>query len=306
MTGVQTCALPISRPEAGRFQFEVGLQSTHGPALLAINRAMDTTRLLENVAKLLALGTVEVHVDLIAGLPSEDLARFLQTFDDAMAIRPHRLHLGFLKLLPGTSLRSEAEDHGYAFLPYAPYEVLRSHCLTPGDLMHLKVLEHSLNRYYNSNIATYTMRYALSVFKSSELFNLLSGDVPAQHTHEFLLQTLDRVVPDQQLLQDLLRFDFCQTEAHRKIPDVLTYGPGDEDKALRDLLYGEDRQIYSVLPHRQGEKPGVILRSLRLAYFRPASLKYLGLEDGDTCIFDYSRPHGQRAFVVPKETGSQS
>jgi len=223
-----------------------------------------------------------------------------------MAISPHRLHLGFLKLLPGTALRSEAEDHGYAFLPYAPYEVLRSHCLTPGNLLHLKALEHNLNRYYNSNIATHSMRYALSVSRPSELFSLLSGEVPAQHTHEFLLELLHGVVPDQQLLQDLIRFDFCQTEAHRKIPDVLNYGPGDEDKALRDLLYGEDRQVYSVLPHRQGEKPGAILRSLRLAYFRPASLKYLGLEDGDTCIFDYSRPHGQRAFVVPKETGSQS
>ena len=296
----------LSRPEAVRFQFEVGLQSTHGQALLAINRAMDTPKLLANIERLLALETVEVHVDLIAGLPSEDLARFLMTFDEAMSTRPHRLHLGFLKLLPGTTLRSEASKHGYAFLPYAPYEVLRSSDLTPGELIQLNGMEHNLNRYYNSNIATQSMRYALSVSSPSGLFTLLTGEVSAQHTHEFLLQSLQGQVPDSLLLQDLLRFDFCQAELHRKIPESLHYGPGDEDKVLRELLYGDDPQIYSLLPHQKGEKPGTILRSLRLAYFRPATLEYLGLGDGTACIFDHSCPPGRRAFAVQKGSGSQS
>lgn len=296
----------LSRPEAARFQFEVGLQSTHGPALLAINRAMDTNKLLKNVSRLLGLETVEVHVDLIAGLPSEDLQHFLTTFDEAMSVCPHRLHLGFLKLLPGTALRREADKHGYAFLPYAPYEVLRSRDLTPGDLMHLKGLEHNLNRYFNSNVAIHSIRYALSVSKPSELFTLITGEVSAQHTHEFLLESLAGHVPDKQLLQDLLRFDFCQAEPHRKIPEGFQYGPGDEDKVLRELLYGDDPEVYSLLPHRLGEKPGTILRSLRLAYFRPATLEYLGLGDGHTCVFDHSCPPGRRAFAVQKGSGSQS
>ncbi|KAF0198085.1 MAG: radical SAM family protein [Bacillota bacterium] len=296
----------LSRPEAIRFQFEVGLQSTYGPALSAINRAMDTTKLLANVERLLALGTVEVHVDLIAGLPGENLVHFHTTFNKAMSVLPHRLHMGFLKLLPGTALRRASDKHGYAFLPYAPYEVLRSHDLTPRDLLQLKGLEHNLNRYYNSNIATHSMRYALSVVQPSELFTLLSGEVPAQHIHEFLLQSIQGAVPDEKLLQELLRFDFCLMEPHRKIPEVLHYGPGDEDKVLRELLYGDERQIYSVLPHRQGEKPGTILRSLRLVYYRPATLRYLNLSEGDMCIFDYSCPLGRRAFVIPKGSGSQS
>ena len=150
------------------------------------------------------------------------------------------------------------------------------------------------------------MRYALGVIKPSELFTLLIGEVSVQHTHEFVLQSLAAHVPDKLLLQDLVRFDFCQAELHRKIPEGLQYGPSDEDKVLRELLYGDDPQIYSLLPHRLGEKPGTILRSLRLAYFRPATLEYLGLGAGYTCVFDHSCPPGQRAFSVQKGSGSQS
>lgn len=295
----------LSRPEAVRFQFEVGLQSTYEPALTAINRTMDTTKLLANVARLLTLGTVEVHVDLIAGLPGESLPRFLTTFDEAMSTLPHRLHLGFLKLLPGTSLRRDSSKHGYAFLPFAPYEVLRSSELSAIEFLHLKHIEHNLNRYYNSGIATNTMRYALSFIKPSVLFTLLPVDVSVQQWYESLGVSLWGKVLDDVLLQDLLRFDFCLGEPHRRIPETLEHGPGDEDKALREMLYGDEQKIYNVLPHRRGEKPGHILRALRLAYFRPATLEYLGLGEGTACIFDYSLPPSERTFVIQKTSGSQ-
>jgi len=287
----------LSQPEAARFQFEVGLQSTYEPALTAINRAMDTEKLLSNVERLISLKTIEVHLDLIAGLPGEDYTRFLKTFDEAIAVRPHRLHLGFLKLLPGTVLRSLQEQEGYAYLPFAPYEVLRSKALTAYDLLSLKAMEQCLNRYYNSGNFAKSMSYLLSILPGSEIFTALSGQQD-NHPYVQLQDVFGSHVPDALLLKELLRYDFCIQEPHRRIPEELTCEFGDEDTVLRNLLYNQYEQVMSILPHRQGEKAGSLLRNLRHAYFRPETLQYLGLGLGTACLFDYTQPPGHRAFVL--------
>ena len=53
----------------GRFQLEVGIQSTHQPTLKAINRQDNWEKLAANVKRLLSFGNMHIHVDLIAGLP---------------------------------------------------------------------------------------------------------------------------------------------------------------------------------------------------------------------------------------------
>ena len=53
----------------GRFQMEIGIQSTHQPTLKAINRQDNWERLAENVKRLLSFKNMHIHVDLIAGLP---------------------------------------------------------------------------------------------------------------------------------------------------------------------------------------------------------------------------------------------
>ena len=50
---------------------------------------------------------IDFHLDLIAGLPLENLQRFSKSFDDVFRLYPKELQLGFLKLLRGTSLRKK-------------------------------------------------------------------------------------------------------------------------------------------------------------------------------------------------------
>ena len=45
-----------------------------------------------------------VHVDLIAGLPGEDVASFAQGFDRLWALQPHEIQVGILKRLRGTPI----------------------------------------------------------------------------------------------------------------------------------------------------------------------------------------------------------
>lgn len=150
---------------AGRFRVEIGVQSTCAAALKAVRRQYNLAALQANC---LALTAKEhglenprplVHLDLIAGLPYEDLATFSRSFDWTFRLRPDELQLGFLKLLKGSPLREQAEEYGYAFTAAPPYEILKSKWLSYADLLVLKGVEEMVEKFFNSRHFRYTMAY---------------------------------------------------------------------------------------------------------------------------------------------------
>ncbi len=146
---------------AGLFQMEAGIQSFHAPTLEAIRRKTDITRLSANLRRILAMGNIHLHIDLIAGLPLEDLDTFAQSFNMAFAIRPHMLQLGFLKLLHGSFIRKQVADFGYRYSFLPPYEVSSSRWLTEDDVMLLHRVEDVVERMYNSGRFWDTIEYVL-------------------------------------------------------------------------------------------------------------------------------------------------
>lgn len=77
----------------------MGIQTTYEPTLQAIHRHNDWPRITHIMERLVALGTMHLHLDLIVGLPYEDYDHLRQSFNDIYALRPHKLQIGFLKLL---------------------------------------------------------------------------------------------------------------------------------------------------------------------------------------------------------------
>lgn len=130
-------------------QFEAGIQSTHLPTLKAINRSTDLQKLKNN---LLAIGeNIHLHVDLIAGLPLENIADFSKSFDFAMSLKPDMLQLGFLKILKGTAMEKIAKSEpGYIYLNHPPYEVTATTWLSFEDISQLKDIEKTVDIFYNS------------------------------------------------------------------------------------------------------------------------------------------------------------
>ena len=283
----------LDDPRAARFQFEVGLQSTFPSALAAINRPMNPGAVLDKVERLVADGRIEVHLDLIAGLPSEGMTDFLGSLNAALAVRPQRLHLGFLKVLPGTALTALRERDDYGILPYAPYEVLRTPVMTPLNFAELKELERALERFYNGRRSKAALSYALQCLLPSELLAQLARAGEGL-VEERLYLALATSVPDAALLQELSRFDFLALEPHRQLPPSLAPGAGDEGRLLREIVYGELEQLWRLLPSRQGEKPGSILRSLRLGVFCRDTMEHLGFAESNAIIFDHARPINTR------------
>lgn len=149
---------------AGRFRVEIGVQSTCPAALQAVRRKYDLNRLKANCLALTtgraALGArPTVHLDLIAGLPYEDLATFGRSFDWTFRLHPDELQLGFLKLLKGSPLREEAHTYDYRFTTAPPYEILANKWLSYADLLHLKGVEEMVEKYFNSHRFRYTLNY---------------------------------------------------------------------------------------------------------------------------------------------------
>ncbi len=145
----------------GLVQIEAGIQSTHADTLTRINRRMDVESALDKLRQVIAHGNVHVHADLIAGLPGEGYSQFAVSFDRLAAIRPHHLQLGFLKLLRGTRLEREAQKWGYVRRGYPPYEVIASSALSPAEMLRLKDVEETLERYANSGRFLLVMQWLL-------------------------------------------------------------------------------------------------------------------------------------------------
>ena len=82
-----------------RFQFEVGVQTTNDDVLFRINRFVNFSDIKEKVEELMSIRNIKQHLDLIAGLPGEDLKSFKKSFNDVYSIRPEEIQLGFLKVI---------------------------------------------------------------------------------------------------------------------------------------------------------------------------------------------------------------
>lgn len=120
----------------GLVQFEIGVQSTNPDTIQAIHRKMDLDRLKENVAMVHQERNIHQHLDLIAGLPYEDLQSFHRSFNDVYAMQPDQLQLGFLKVLKG--LRCTGWQKSMAF--NITQNRLMKYCLRHGFLTKMSVL----------------------------------------------------------------------------------------------------------------------------------------------------------------------
>ena len=147
----------------GRFQLEIGIQSTHQPTLKAINRKDNWEKLAANVKRLLVMGNMHIHVDLIAGLPYEDLPTFGKSFDDVYGLHAHMLQLGFLKVLPGTQMEMETGEHGLLYMDEPPYEILATKYMPYEDMQFLKRVENILDQTGNAGVFEHTLNALLRV-----------------------------------------------------------------------------------------------------------------------------------------------
>lgn len=207
------------------FQFEIGVQSTNNKTIEAINRKTDFEKLSFEVLRIKALGTVHMHLDLIAGLPFETFEIFKKSFNDVFSLRPDMLQLGFLKLLHGTKIRAEEKEYNYLYSEFPPYEVLANKYISYDELLELKNIEEIVDKFYNSGIFKESLEFLLEKYETpfsgfSEIATYFKekGLFLMSHSRNSLFEILVDFAKErgfEEVFYDLLKLDFLKAGNNR-------------------------------------------------------------------------------------------
>jgi radical SAM superfamily enzyme YgiQ (UPF0313 family) len=137
----------LARFPPGTLRLEIGIQTLNPDVSGNIGRPLNPEQVLTALRLLREKTSAIIHVDLIAGLPGEDMASFARGFDSLWSAvapgnaehHPHtEIQLGILKLLPGAPIARHTAAFGMRYNPAPPYELLESAAIPARDLDRLK------------------------------------------------------------------------------------------------------------------------------------------------------------------------
>jgi radical SAM superfamily enzyme YgiQ (UPF0313 family) len=302
----------------GLIQFEIGVQTTNLDTLDAINRKTDLNKLFENVQKLKTLGKTHIHMDLIAGLPEEDIISFKKSFNDVYSFKPHQLQLGFLKLLKGSEIRYKAEQYDYKFREYPTYEVISNKFISFDEMLLLKDVEEMVERYYNSGHFSNTLKYLIEKFfiSSFDFYERLSlfyrskgfmeKPPSGRNLYTILNDFVNETLPGEetQRVNELLKLDFLASDNSNNLPEGIQreIKPGFKEWCFDFLKNEQNVKLY--LPDYEGIPAKQIYKNVHFEIFN--NNFFGGEENGDfkeekvVVVFDYSKRSsvtGQYYFV---------
>ncbi len=221
----------IESMRPGLIQLEIGVQSTNEQTIREIRRTMRFEEVARIVQRINQGENVHQHLDLIAGLPYEDMESFQKSFDDVYRLHPEQLQLGFLKVLKGSYMESQKERYGLVYKSRPPYEVLYTKWLSYEEMMQLKSVEEMVEVYYNSGQFSYCLRKLEEEYASP--FVLYQGLGRYYENHELHLMSHSRITRYEILLgfirekhkereslyRELLTFDLYLRENVKNRPE---------------------------------------------------------------------------------------
>lgn len=235
----------------GKFQFEVGIQSTSSATLEAIRRPMDVALAGDVLRRLHLLENIHLHVDLILGLPREDRESFLQSFGDVFAMEPHYIQMGLLKILPDTPICNTAPEDGYSFSSSPPYSVLANRWMDHGVVRQLYWFGEAVERFVNNRYFVSLWRYLRK--ENFDITWFFKNLVRVCHENDFfqraptqellvvmLLKSLDSSGDtgyiDKDYVVELLRYDWLRC-GHRYLPAGLEVDEAHSSQAVKRKLH---------------------------------------------------------------------
>lgn len=108
----------------GTLQFEIGIQTFDPVVQARVSRRQKNDVASANIQWLRQQTRAHLHVDLIAGLPGEDMDGFAAGFDRLVGLAPHEIQFGILKRLRGAPISRHTIEYGLRFNPDPPYNIL--------------------------------------------------------------------------------------------------------------------------------------------------------------------------------------
>ncbi|HHX17680.1 MAG TPA: B12-binding domain-containing radical SAM protein [Clostridium sp.] len=277
----------LSKAPEGIIQFEIGVQSTNCQTLQEVNRKTDINKVFHYTKLLLDLKNIHIHLDLIAGLPYEDYDSFKNSFNEVYNLKPHKLQLGFLKLLKGSGIRKNDKKHNYLYRDYPPYEVLENNVLTFEELLKLKKIEKMLDRYYNSGRFHKSLDYIIENFFNSafefyeelalfyEKEGLFMRSISSRELYTVLLKFIDGldINIDKNLICELLKLDFIVSHKTSNFPEGIEKIQIPKYKERISEFLKDSENIKKYLPEYLNEPAKKIIKDV---HFEPFNFDVMG------------------------------
>ncbi|HGM3506790.1 TPA: B12-binding domain-containing radical SAM protein [Clostridioides difficile] len=291
----------------GLFQFEIGVQSTNEKTLDAVGRRDDFKKLSHVVQTVASYRNIHQHLDLIAGLPYEDYKSFENSFNDVFNLGIEHLQLGFLKMIKGTGMRKVADEHGFKYKDYAPYEFLYNNYISYEETLKLKDIEDILERYYNSKNFVLSMRYIIgrfykqSPFKFFEIFakyfdengyfDLAQGK---NQLYKILMDFYNEEINiDNDVFNDILKYDYISLGKTSNIPQFFNKLDVDDFKNRCHVFLQDNDNLSTYLPNFV-DKPAKHI--IKYVHFEPFKFNVVDLkndinteirEEENVVLFEY-------------------
>jgi len=280
----------LSTMRPGLVQLEIGVQSANEKTLEAIRRKTDIEEIREITETINSWHNIHQHLDLIAGLPWEDLESFKKSFNDVYEMEPEQLQLGFLKVLKGSYMEELIPDCDLLYSAAPPYEVLCTKWLSYGDVLELKDIEEMTEVHYNSRQFTCTLKELEKEFDTPyEMFSFMAGYYNKNHLfgishsriarYEILWKIIQEKVGEEKLekYRDLLMTDLYLRENVKSRPTFARDLSSSKD-FVREFFQKEEKTP----EHLSGYEGYDSRQMAKMAHLEP-------LRDGNYLLFDYKK-----------------
>lgn len=230
----------IEKMPKGSIQLEIGMQSFCEKTLESVGRKTNIEKLVGNIRRLVSFGNHHLHIDLIAGLPYEDMEEFGKSFDIGYSLGADMLQLGFLKVLHGSEIGLNRENYPCEYEDFPPYQVKSTPWLSEKEIELLEKMEDCVDRLYNSGRFSRTISYVLEVCGLSPfgLYGRISEGLRLEKSPSLdeyvdgiysVLKEIEGVEVD--ILRDMMVLDRVETNSTGNLPKSLMV----RDENLRKL-----------------------------------------------------------------------
>jgi len=287
---------------SGRFQFEIGIQSTNTKTLAAIRRPSDIDQQLDIISRLAAQDNIHLHTDLILGLPFETESSYLQSFARLFPAGSHYIQMGLLKILPDTPIAKSCQEFEIHHCACPPYEIMSTRWMDTSTVQHLYWFGECAEKFYNTRYFPSIWNYLRGV--DEDIVQFFSDILHISHqrslfnraaTQKLLSEIIVQLTEkreDGELIHELLRHDWLRC-GHRSLPDHLQVEKGEQQPVdLKKYLYGS-------LP---GQIEGLYTKKTRNYFFRKTLFFYFSANSLDALGYGKGKNSGILCFLPERET----
>lgn len=292
--------LLLQRVPDQTFRFEIGVQSTSEGTLALVGRNSDLASSFHNIRRLRSETRVELHLDLIGGLPGEDYHGFLDSLQQVAGLNPHEIQIEPLKVLKGSPMRQIAQQEDYRFSAFPPYTILSTPWLSFAEICRIETIARLLDLFHNRGGFANSLSFMLQKMNFADLFDLMAGQIGAENLSGFSTRRVYELFArlsiglvsheETRLLRDVLFYDYCLNE----LPQM---------GKLPGFIVGRHQECS--WPGRRDLPPGVELAAdSRVKLFRFTFLRDYRIESwpdnpaGITFVYASKAGHGQSVTAL--------